>query len=251
MKKLVTIVGLGLLLSTSAVFAQSEMQRPGDASAKLAEARRGRDTKIQDLDEVITDLQNIMNLRELQNPEIRRAMRSAIFKIEDVQIKIYQEQNGGHNPVHPTDQNGPIIPGNGHGQNGPVVINQCPGNICIGDLVFQGTFFSKGGTLMAANYNQGTATVKSINAGSLHQVNLADLDASRGCVMGACVGDVIYSPARTYSQGATVLGINDAKRTLTVKSVSSGKLYVEDASTIQVTTQSSAYSTQQRKASNK
>lgn len=251
MKKIVTIVGI--ILSTSIVFAQAELQRPGDASARLAEARRGHDTKIQDLDSVINDIQAVMNLAQLQNPEIRRALRTAIFKIEDVQIKIYQEQNGGHNPVHPTDQNGPLVPGY-PGQNGPGYPGQslsCPGNICVGDLVYIGIKYKQGGTVVAVNYNQRSATVRSNVSGSNYQESLDQLEATRGCIMGACVGDTIYSPVNNYSLGATVLAVNELNRTVTVKSNKTGNLFVEDAARIQVTTQSSAYNTQQRRASNK
>jgi ABC-type antimicrobial peptide transport system permease subunit len=257
MKKIVTIVGI--ILSTSSVFAQvSDLQRPGDLTSKLAEARRGRDTKIQDLDSAIADIQNVMNLGQIQNPEVRRMLRTAIFKIEDVQIKIYQEQqhgpgHGNSGPSYP-DQNGPLVPRPSHGNNGPGYPDQslsCPNNICIGDLVYLGIKYKKGGTVVAVNYNQRTATVRSLISGQNNQESLDQLEASRGCIMGACVGDTIYSPVNNYSLGATVLAVNELNRSVTVKSNKTGNLFVEDATRIQVTTQSSAYNTQQRRASNK
>lgn len=98
MKKLLSIALITVTFTTS-VFAQNaELQRPGDATSRLSEARRSRDTKIQDLDSAINDIQSAMNLLGLRNPQTRRLLRSAIFKIEDVQIKIFQEQQQG--PPH-------------------------------------------------------------------------------------------------------------------------------------------------------
>jgi hypothetical protein len=114
------------------------------------------------------------------------------------------------------------------------VTRGCYGQFCVGSNVLKGASYSAGATIIGINYFAQTFTVKSASTGSLYVEQPYDLDATTGCLGDICVGEKIYK-GTNYSQGATVIGENISKNTLTVKSASTNSLYVENLTDVDVT----------------
>jgi ribosomal protein L24 len=101
--------------------------------------------------------------------------------------------------------------------------------ICPGDVVYKGTVYSQGATVVAINPYRNTVTVRSVYAGNLNTENVTDLDITRGCIDRVCVGDKVYKGTE-FSQGARVLALNPNSRTATVQSIYAGNLVKSDVS---------------------
>lgn len=228
MKALSLVLVGGSLMFSSFVSAQVV-----DAG-RLASAKRSGHSLIRELEGAITDIQDVINIT--QSPEVRRKLRTAIMKIENVEIKIMDSQGNGH-----SEGDG----GHGHGGYGD---NLSYGLAQVGDLVYLGTKYGLGATVVAVNVRNDRATVKSIKSGSIYSEVLSDLDVAKGCLELVCVGDVVYLGTK-YGSGATVVALNYKTQLATVKSNRSGNLFVEDIMQLEVTTQSSLYDRSQRESS--
>ena len=98
--------------------------------------------------------------------------------------------------------------------------------ICPNDVVFKGDDYIEGARVVAVNPRRQKVTVKSISSGILHVVAPDDLDITRGCTLGICVGDKVFK-GDYYIEGARVVAVNPRRQKVTVKSISSGRLHVE------------------------
>ena len=124
----------------------------------------------------------------------------------------------------------------------------CIGHVCVGNVVYKGSSYSSGATVLAINPHQGTVTVKSNYSGNLNVEYSQGVDLVRGCLYGICVGDTVYKGS-SYSSGATVIAINYQNRTVTVKSNYSGNLNVEDPRNLDVTNMCADYGQDYRQQS--
>jgi hypothetical protein len=120
-------------------------------------------------------------------------------------------------------------------QQGLACVSVSNSYICNGDTVFKGTHYKQGATVVADNPYSQQVTVRSNFSGNLAVENVADLDITRGCFGQICVGQKIFKGA-SYSQGANVVGINYSRQSITVRSVFSSNLAVENAYDLESTT---------------
>jgi hypothetical protein len=114
------------------------------------------------------------------------------------------------------------------------ITSGCLGQVCTGDKVLKGSSYSQGAMIVGINYFNQTLTVKSVASGNLAVEQLQDLDLTRGCIDDVCVGDRVFKGS-SYSLGADVVALNYGRSTLTVKSVASGNLAIENKSDLDVT----------------
>lgn len=119
-------------------------------------------------------------------------------------------------------------------QQGLACIQVSNAYICAGDTVFKGSSYSQGATVVAENQYSQQVTVRSNVSGNLALENVYDLDVTQGCLGEVCVGEKILKGS-SYSQGANVVGINYSRQTLTVRSLVSGNLAVENLNDLEVT----------------
>jgi hypothetical protein len=116
------------------------------------------------------------------------------------------------------------------------VAKGCLGAVCAGQTVYKGTEYSRGAKVMGLNPNRPSATVMSLNTSNLFEEALSSLDVTTGCAAhGVCVGKKVYKAAE-YSQGATVVGVNRATRTATVRSNNTGNVFKENLADLDITT---------------
>ncbi len=119
-------------------------------------------------------------------------------------------------------------------QQGWACLNVANEYVCIGDTVYKGSSYTQGATVVAENPYSQQVTVRSNVSGNLVTENIVDLDLTRGCIGYVCVGQKILKGS-SYSQGATVVGINHIRQSITVRSVVSGSLNVENPFEVQTT----------------
>ncbi len=124
----------------------------------------------------------------------------------------------------------------------------CLDRVCVGELVFKGSEYTQGATVVAINPHKGLLTVKSVYSGNLAVESVRRIHMSRGCVHGICVGDKVYKGSE-YTEGALVVGINHQEKTVTVKSVYSGNLQTENPKYLDITTLCADYSDYDRSRS--
>jgi hypothetical protein len=90
-----------------------------------------------------------------------------------------------------------------------VCITEEKKTICQGEIVFRTVSYGvKGAEVIAINTRSKTATVKSIEYGSLYQITPKVLDITKGCIEGICVGDIVLKGADFGANGAIVLAID-------------------------------------------
>lgn len=121
----------------------------------------------------------------------------------------------------------------------------CIGDVCVGDIVYKGDLFSSGANVIAINELNRSATVQSRRNFNLSLEKIRDLDVTKGCLAGVCVGDVVFKGSQ-YSSGANVLAINYAQLRATVQSRRNFDLYSEDIRGLDVGTADSRYSNTER-----
>jgi hypothetical protein len=114
------------------------------------------------------------------------------------------------------------------------IANGCLGQLCVGTKVLKGSSYSQGATIIAINYYAQTLTVRSISTSSMFVERGEDLDVTNGCIENLCIGERVYK-GNSYSQGATVIGINYYKRTVNVRSNSTSSLFSENLSDVDLT----------------
>ncbi len=113
-------------------------------------------------------------------------------------------------------------------------INVADTYVCSGETVYKGSSYSQGAIVVAENPYYQQVTVRSNASGNLTVENVADLDLVKGCFGQVCVGQKVMK-GQSYTQGATVMAINYTRQTITVRSVASGNLAVENAYDLDVT----------------
>lgn len=114
------------------------------------------------------------------------------------------------------------------------IANGCLGQLCVGTKVLKGSSYSQGANIIAINYYAQTFTVRSNSTGSMFVERGEDLDTTTGCIENLCIGEKVYKGS-SYSQGANVIGFNYYRRTLNVRSNSSGSLFTENLNDVDVT----------------
>lgn len=128
------------------------------------------------------------------------------------------------------------------------VTRGCLDRVCVGDLVYKGSDYNQGATVVAINPHKNLLTVKSVFSGNLAVESVRSIYLSRGCVHGICVGDKVYKGS-DYTQGALVIGVNHHGKSVTVQSVFSGNLHVENPKYLDITTLCADYSDYDRRRS--
>ena len=105
---------------------------------------------------------------------------------------------------------------------------------CNGDQVFKGDTYSKGATVISENRYSSTVTVRSNSSGKSYNEYVQDLDMTNVSLDAHRTNDKVFK-GDSYSQGAVVVGVNLVKRSVTVRSVLSGNLFVETPESLDVT----------------
>jgi hypothetical protein len=124
----------------------------------------------------------------------------------------------------------------------------CIGKLCVDGLVYKGTDYSQGATIVAIQPNVNQVIVRSNYNGNLGIELASSLSVTRGCVYGVCVGDTIFKGS-DYSQGAEVIAVNRSERTVLVRSVYNGNIGIEDPRDLSVTNACADYDEAVRESS--
>lgn len=101
--------------------------------------------------------------------------------------------------------------------------------ICPGDVVYKGTDYSQGATVVAINRYKNTATVRSNYNGNMGEELIADLYLTEGCLGRICVSDTVFK-GTDYSEGATIVAIHPSTGEVVARSVYNGNIAVESVS---------------------
>lgn len=223
MKKVLVLV-LGLTLVGSLSLAQLTPGNPPGGGPGRPPVNSNQQQMLEQLDIAKYEIRSALQAAGLTggNMTISSYLNSAISRIDFVQSQI--RNTNSYPPTYPGNPGNPGYPGN---------TIACYNGICVNDLVYKGNSYSQGAKVLAMDINRRIATIKSVSSGSVFDENLDQLHATRGCIGRVCVGSLVYRGS-TYSMGATVLGVNSFKNTVTVKSRSSGNLFEENVYSLTV-----------------
>lgn len=106
--------------------------------------------------------------------------------------------------------------------------------LCVGNIIYKGGEYSKGGRVVGIHPETNMAIVLSISNNTLYVENGADLEAPGRCRGRICVGDLVFKDDE-YSQGGIVESLNPNADLATVRSNSSNSSYSEPLSSLYTT----------------
>lgn len=99
--------------------------------------------------------------------------------------------------------------------------------VCVGNTVYKGDAYPVGAKVVGVNKKQLRVTVRNIYDKETYRESAIDLDIRSGCTQGICFGDIVYK-GDSYPKGALVLGVNNLKKTVTVRDLSYEDSFVNE-----------------------
>ena len=109
----------------------------------------------------------------------------------------------------------------------------CVSGICIDDVVYNGIRYLNGARVVAVNPNYQTVVVRDPRYNTLHTENPIDLDVTKGCISGICIGDIFYNGSR-YMNGARVVAVNLNSQIVVVRDPRYNTLHTENPSDLDI-----------------